>query len=305
MRKITYPEFKLLCTRLLAQLQKAKIKPKGIYGIPRGGVPVAVQLAALMKLPLVTKPGPGILIVDDICDSGRTLEQINLQIPVGASAGWAATLFVKPHAKLKPNFSVEMTDEWIQFPWEGHETPAEDAVVRMLEVIGEDPNREGLLDTPKRVIKSYGTLFGGYKADPKELLKTTFHGEGYDQIVLLDNIEFFSTCEHHLLPFFGKAHVAYIPRKRVVGLSKLARIVECFSRRLQIQERLTDQIAGALDEALDPEGVAVVLQAKHFCMVARGVQKQNSVMTTSSLKGLFKTDTKARTEFMTLIGRSQ
>lgn len=168
-------------------------------------------------------------------------------------------------------------------------------------VIGEDPSREGLKDTPKRVIKSYTTLFGGYKQDPKDILKTTFAGEGYDQIILLDNIEFYSTCEHHLLPFFGRAHVAYIPRKRVVGLSKLARLVECYARRAQIQERLTGQIAKALNDALDPNGVAVVLQAQHFCMVARGVQKQNAVMTTSALTGLFKTDTKCRNEFLGLI----
>jgi GTP cyclohydrolase I len=179
----------------------------------------------------------------------------------------------------------------------------EQVIVNLLELIGEDPSREGLQDTPKRVLKSYAKLFGGYDQDPKEILKTTFAGEGYDQIVLLDNIEFFSTCEHHLLPFFGKAHVAYIPRKRVVGLSKLARVVECFARRAQIQERLTSQIANALNEALDPMGVGVILEAQHFCMVARGVEKQGSVMVTSALTGVLKSDSKARSEFMSLLRR--
>lgn len=176
-------------------------------------------------------------------------------------------------------------------------------IKQVLQLIGEDPSREGLLDTPIRVVKSWGELYGGYGKDPKEILKTTFAGEGYDQMVLLDNIEFFSTCEHHMLPFFGVAHVAYIPRKRVVGLSKLARLVDCYARRLQIQERLTGQIADALNEALDPLGVAVILQAKHFCMVSRGVQKQNSVMSTSAMTGMFRTDSKCRAEFLNLIGK--
>jgi GTP cyclohydrolase IA len=175
------------------------------------------------------------------------------------------------------------------------------AVSRILEIIGEDTSREGLLDTPKRVIKSFNTLYGGYKMDPADILKTTFAGEGYDEIVLLSNIEMYSTCEHHMLPFFGKAHVAYIPDKKVVGLSKLARLVECFSRRLQIQERLTTQVAESLEANLKPKAVAVIIEAKHFCMVARGVEKQNSIMTTSCMKGLFKEENKARAELLRLI----
>lgn len=186
---------------------------------------------------------------------------------------------------------------------DGHslENPEHKLIELVLTSIGEDATREGLLDTPKRVVKSWKELFGGYKMDYKKILSTTFSGEGYDEIVLLDNIELYSTCEHHMLPFFGKAHVAYIPGERVVGLSKLARLVECFSRRLQIQERLTTQIADALQEILQPKAVAVVIQAKHFCMVSRGVGKQNSTMTTSCVKGLFKDDEKARMELLKLI----
>lgn len=173
----------------------------------------------------------------------------------------------------------------------------------LLIAIGEDPTREGLLDTPKRVVKSWIELFGGYDKDIKAILGTTFVQEGYkyDEMVLLRNVELYSTCEHHLLPFYGTAHVAYIPRERVVGLSKLARLVDAFSKRLQIQEKLTNQIANALVEHLDPIGVAVIIDAKHHCMCARGVGKQNSSMVTSALRGVFKTKPEARQEFLDLI----
>lgn len=169
--------------------------------------------------------------------------------------------------------------------------------------IGEDPERQGLRDTPSRVVKSWSTIFGGYKMDPKEILERRFASEKYDQMIVLRDIEMFSTCEHHMLPFYGKAHIAYIPNGHVVGLSKLARLVECFARRLQIQERLTQQIADALNEHCQPRGVAVMIEAQHLCMVARGVQKQNSVMSTSALRGLFKDEQKVREEFLCMVRR--
>lgn len=175
------------------------------------------------------------------------------------------------------------------------------AVFNMLKGIGEDLNREGLADTPTRVVKSWSELYKGYSMNPSEILKTVFDGEGYDQIVLLKDIELYSMCEHHMLPFYGKAHVAYLPRKKVVGLSKLARLVECFSRRLQIQERLTKEVVEALEENLDPIGAACVIEAKHFCMVARGVGKQHSSMVTSAMAGVFLDDHDARSELMHLI----
>lgn len=173
-------------------------------------------------------------------------------------------------------------------------------VKQMLFEIGEDPEREGLLDTPKRVSKSWGELYSGYRKNPADILGTTFDGEGYQQMIVVKDIEMFSTCEHHMLPFFGKAHVAYIPNKRVVGLSKIARLVEIYSRRLQIQERLTKEIGKAIQEHLDPLGVMVVLEAKHFCMVARGVNKQHSSMITSEVLGAF-TEEHVRNEFLGLI----
>lgn len=173
------------------------------------------------------------------------------------------------------------------------------AIKSILTYIGEDATREGLKETPERVMRSYATIYGGYRIDVAKLLKT-FDDGACDEMVLLSNIEFYSTCEHHMQPFFGQAHIAYLPNKRVVGVSKLARLLEAFSRRLQIQERLTTQITDALMEHLNPLGAACVLQAKHFCMVCRGVQKQNSIMTTSSLRGEF-TQPEVKSEFLTLI----
>jgi GTP cyclohydrolase I len=175
-----------------------------------------------------------------------------------------------------------------------------DIIVSMLQAIGENPRREGLVDTPRRVIKSWSTLFGGYSQDPKEILGTVFDSDNYDQMIVLRDIEMFSTCEHHMLPFFGKVHVAYIPNGKVVGLSKLARLVECYARRLQIQERLTQQIADAIIEHTGALGCGVVIEAKHFCMVARGVSKQNSVMSTCAIRGAF-TEEKVKEEFLKLM----
>lgn len=173
-------------------------------------------------------------------------------------------------------------------------------IKNILTLIGEDPEREGLQDTPKRVLKSYKEIFGGYKMDPAGVLGTTFDAEGYDSMVICKDIELFSTCEHHMIPFFGKVHIGYIPGERVVGLSKLARLADVFGRRLQIQERLTKQIADTLNEVLKPKGVMVVLEAKHMCMCARGVGKQHSSMVTSAILGVFK-ETEVRNEFLGLI----
>lgn len=174
-------------------------------------------------------------------------------------------------------------------------------VSQILKAIGDDPTREGLLDTPKRVVKSWKELFSGYKKDPKEVLGTTFDTAGYNQIVICQDIEFFSTCEHHMLPFHGSVSIGYIPSKRVVGLSKLARLVEVFSRRLQIQEKMTEQIAATFTDVLEPQGVIVIVKAKHMCMCARGVSKQNSWMTTSAIRGRFQ-DQAVRSEFFSLVG---
>jgi GTP cyclohydrolase I len=168
--------------------------------------------------------------------------------------------------------------------------------------IGENPNREGLIDTPKRIRKSWETLYGGYNQKAEDVLKVAFSEIGdYDEMIILKDIDFFSTCEHHMLPFWGKAHIAYIPNKKVVGISKLARLVEMHSRRLQIQERMTADIANDIQRCLDPLGVAVFIQAQHFCIKARGVQKINSVMETSKLIGAFKDFDPTRNEFFNMV----
>ena len=171
----------------------------------------------------------------------------------------------------------------------------------ILENIGEDPAREGLLKTPSRVAKAMEFLTQGYKQNPKEIIESAMFTESYNQMVLVKDIEMYSLCEHHMLPFFGKAHIAYIPNGHIVGLSKIPRIVDVFSRRLQVQERLTDEIKDCLQESLNPKGVAVVIEAQHLCMQMRGVEKQNSVTTTSAFSGTFKSDEKTRAEFMNLI----
>ena len=172
---------------------------------------------------------------------------------------------------------------------------------KVIENIGEDPNREGLLKTPERVAKAMQFLTQGYAQNPQEILKSAMFAEKYDEMVIVKDIEVYSLCEHHMLPFFGKCHIAYIPHGHIVGLSKFPRMVDAFSRRLQVQERLTDQIRDCLDETLNPQGVAVCIEAQHLCMQMRGVQKQNSITTTSAFSGAFMEEDITRQEFMSLV----
>lgn len=171
----------------------------------------------------------------------------------------------------------------------------------ILRLLGEDPEREGLLKTPERVAKAWAYMTKGYGEDPIEILRSAIFREEYKQMVLVKDIEIFSVCEHHMLPFVGKAHVAYIPNGYITGLSKIARVVECFARRLQVQERLTVQIRDSIQAALNPVGVAVVIEASHMCMQMRGVEKQGSATTTSAFTGIFLSDPRTREEFMSLI----
>jgi GTP cyclohydrolase I len=182
---------------------------------------------------------------------------------------------------------------------------AEQAVRTLLLWAGDDPDREGLVDTPERVVRSYGEFYGGYGQDPEAILRTTFEEvEGYDEMVLLKDISFESHCEHHMVPIIGRAHVAYLPDKRVVGISKLARVIEAYSKRLQIQEKLTAQIANAINNVLNPKGVAVVMEGEHQCMTTRGVEKPGVKMVTSTMLGAFRDDASTRREFLAFIGQS-
>jgi len=186
----------------------------------------------------------------------------------------------------------------------GEETIA-DLVRKMLVLIGEDPNREGLRRTPERFEKALRYLTSGYRQDPEKLLNGAMFSVCYDNMVVVKDIELYSLCEHHLLPFFGKCHVAYIPNKKVVGLSKIARLVNMYARRLQIQERLTSQVAKAIQEKLSPEGVGVVVEARHLCMVMRGVEKQHSAAVTSAMLGAFRENKQTRDEFLSLINHGK
>ena len=180
----------------------------------------------------------------------------------------------------------------------------ENSIKNILEHIGEDPQREGLLDTPKRVQKAWEFMCSGYKQDPKEIMLAALFTSSNNEMVIVKDIELYSTCEHHMLPIIGKAHVAYIPNGKVIGLSKIPRVVDVFARRLQIQEQLTEQIADAINEAVKPKGVAVVIDARHMCMEMRGVQKICSTTITSALRGIFKKEKKTKDEFMSIIASS-
>ncbi len=289
-------EFDTDCSILTKKIRTSGKIYTSVFGVPQGGVPLAVTLAYLLKLPLSTAEEPGCLVVDDIIDSGTTRRKYG-------AYDFATLIDKRNNIPSDDCISAKNTfkDKWVEFWWEGSESKSiEDSVVRQLQFLGEDVTREGLKDTPARVVESWKEIYAGYDMKVEDII-TTFTNDGYVEIILLKDIEFYSTCEHHMQPFFGKAHVAYIPVEKVIGISKLARIVEMFSRRLQIQERISTQVVQTLMKELEPHGAACFIEAKHFCMCSRGVNKQNSVMTTSCLEGIFFDDDKARSELMSLL----
>ena len=188
-------------------------------------------------------------------------------------------------------------------PKAGDNKALERVITELLSQMGEDPSREGLLKTPERVAKMYEFLTKGYREDANAVLSKAVFTERYSEMVIVRDIDFFSLCEHHLVPFYGKCHIAYIPNGKIIGLSKLPRVVEVFARRLQVQERLTQQIADTIFSSLKPQGVGVVMEARHLCMMMRGVEQHDSVATTSAMLGTFRDDVKTRTEFLTLLQR--
>lgn len=285
---ITWNDVSKAAKKVAKQIKDLNYKKIILYGIPNGGIYAAQAVyAELIRMKqtaeLTTNTYTSNIYIDDILDSGHTKEKYNN----------------KPFFTL---FTKKRKSQWYLFPWEEikNENGPIENIKRLIQYIGDDPNREGLRNTPSRVINSYTTLFSGYHKDPKDVI-TTFEKGSYSQIILLKDIEFYSTCEHHMLPFFGKAHIAYIPDKKVIGVSKLARILEIFTRRLQIQERICQQVTEALTKYLKPKGSACILEAQHFCMTSRGVQKQDSIMVTSSLTGCFLKEQNTRNELMNLI----
>jgi len=250
------------------------------YGVPRGG-----QIIAGMTGSAVDKIEDADIIIDDLIDSGKTEQRYSH--------------YKKPFIALIDK-RKELKGEWLVFPWESKgadtEETVEDNVARLLQYFGENPKREGLLETPKRFVKFYDEFLS-----PPEWNCTTFDSEGYNEMIVQTNIPFQSLCEHHIAPFFGTGTIAYIPNEKIVGLSKLARTLETFSRRLQNQERITMQVADFLQKELNPLGVAVQLTAKHLCMEMRGVKKPNVYTTTTKLLGAFKDDQGARQEFLSAV----
>lgn len=292
MRVLTYHEVRcqarVVADRILAQ--GIGTTGRRVYGVPRGGIIPAYMVAADLGSVVVFDPAHADIIVDDIFDSGATKLRHVRQYP-GI-----------PFYTLFDKRETPWAGEWLVMPWEDQSVGGpEDAVTRLIQYIGEDPAREGLKDTPARVVKAWAEWGAGYKQDPGAVLKVFEDGaQAYDEMVVVRDIPLVSTCEHHLAPFMGSAHVGYVPDGRVVGLSKLARLVEVFARRLQVQERLTAQIADALMDHVQPLGAAVMIRAEHTCMSTRGVKVHGAATVTSALRGCIKDKPEARAEFMEL-----
>lgn len=260
-----------------------------VYAIPRGGIPARLALFALDSQEIFkveedwTKAD---VIVDDLIDTGKTIEQFGDH--------YVEALIDKR--------SWDHGEDWVVWPWEGDSVGGiEDNIRRLLQYVGEDPERGGLLETPHRVAKAWAFWCSGYDVDIGKLLKTFEDGaEGADEMVVVKDIPFYTHCEHHMAPFIGTATIAYLPNQRIVGLSKLNRVLDAFARRLQVQERLTAQVADALMEHLEPLGCGVVIKARHLCMESRGVCQQGHHTVTSALRGVFKDDASVRAEFLAL-----
>lgn len=265
-----------------------------VFGVPRGGIPVSYLVAATgVDVSLVDEEEQANVFVDDIIASGKTMERYKKRFPRTPFLGLTDFLTCQTPR-----------GDWTVFPWERGldqtDESATDNIVRLLQYIGEDPNRGGLIETPQRVLKAWKEWTSGYGQDPQNVLKCFEDGgEDYNEMVIVRDLPFYSHCEHHLAPFFGTATIAYVPSKRVVGLSKIGRILNIFARRLQVQERLTTQIADALDECLNPLGVGVIVKARHLCMESRGLSTQGHHTVTSALRGVF-LEERVRGEFLSI-----
>ncbi len=261
-----------------------------VWGVPRGGISVAYLILAQGKFILARCPEEADLIVDDVIDSGATA---NRHLKYNG-------LFYALIDKRQQHYA----GRWVVFPWEQGETAdtsADDIVTRLLQYVGEDPKRQGLVETPQRVLKAWQEWTAGYKQDPATIFKSFEDGaQNYDEMIVVNDLPFYSHCEHHLAPFFGTATIAYIPNKKIVGLSKFGRVLDIYAKRLQVQERLNVQVADAIQNYLKPLGVGVLLKARHLCMESRGLSKQGHITITSVLRGALFEDNRARNEFMNL-----
>lgn len=279
-----------LAHKLLDHVQKPELLMR-LYPVPRGGVPVAYLLKSLGPFTVVDNPNDADVIIDDLIDSGATRDRFKLSHPS-----------IPFEVLIDKQTNRAYTGQWIVFPWEKNETGSfEDNVVRLLQYVGEDSEREGLKETPARVAKAWRHWCSGYSKRPEDILKVFEDGaEGCDEMVVRKDIPIYSHCEHHLAAIIGKCTIAYIPNGKVLGLSKLDRLADIFARRLQVQERLTNQIADALVEHLQPIGVGVWISARHLCVESRGVQHVNSETITTALRGAIRENDASRAEFLAL-----
>lgn len=298
MMHLSFQDIDVIASRVARQIT-LQCTRGSVYGIPKGGVFAAY--AVLKHLPstftMANEIEEASVIIDDIVDSGTTRTKAMTLAPNALFCSLLSKDDVTRYGELISS------DEWVVFPWEGsHIGSAEDIVIRMLQYIGEDPQREGLLETPKRIVKAWGEWFGGYKMKEENIFKVFEDGaEGTDSMVIVKDIPFTSHCEHHGAQFHGVAHIGYIPDGKIVGLSKLARITHMYAKRFQVQERLGNQIADSIERNLNPLGVAVVLQAEHTCMSTRGVKVHGSTTITSAMRGAFRDEQETRNEFLSLI----
>jgi GTP cyclohydrolase IA len=290
--KLSHEQVRFLAITSIGQLPNYEMGRRKAYAIPRGGVPAAYVMRQIIFFQLVETPGEADFFIDDIIDSGATRDRY--------AEAYPGIPFIALVDKLDP--ACEFAHDWIIFPWEGDaESGIEDNIRRLLQYVGEDVSREGLAETPKRVAKAWAQWCSGYNQDPAEVMKVFTDGaENCDEMVIVKDIPIYSHCEHHLAAIIGTVTIAYIPNGKIVGLSKLSRLADIYARRLQVQERLTNQIADALEKYLQPKGVGVIIKARHLCMESRGVCKQGHHTITSSLRGVLKEKPEARAEFMEL-----
>lgn len=294
MKFVSYPQLDKLARNVALKIEEQyPDQDVKAFAIPKGGISAALAIKAHTEIVLVESPSFADIFIDDLIDSGSTSEH------------WCDEYPGVPFYTLIDKRSDEAyKGQWVVFPWEGdvqEQNPEtiQDNIRRILQFIGENPGREGLIETPSRVAKAMQHWFSGYNQDPQAVLKVFKDGgETYDQMITVKDIPFYSMCEHHMAPFFGTATVSYIPRGKIVGLSKISRLVDIYARRLQVQERMTEQIADALHFQLRAYGVGVMLQARHLCMESRGVCQQGHTTVTTALRGFLKDEPSAKAEFM-------
>jgi len=292
-KKITHKEIQALAVRLSATFSALGLIYPRVYAIPRGGIPAAYALHTYTHFELVNDPAEAEVFIDDIIDSGNTMRRYSDQFP--------GIPFLALIDRTDIDCPADYKTGWLIFPWEDSvegETSITDHITRLIQYVGDDPTRQGLIETPARVAKAWNEWCDGYSQNPADILKVFEDGaEDCDEMVVVKDIPLYSHCEHHLAAIFGTATVAYIPNGKIVGLSKLSRLVDIYAHRLQVQERLTNQIVSALFDNLQPIGAGVMIKARHLCMESRGINRQGSITVTTALRGAFRSDPKVRAEF--------